>query len=250
MVKSTNGYTFYFDDGNTLMTLPITPEDLTIKVGSKNEVVTLISEGDVNILKSPSLIEVSFDARFPMRKYPYSKTHKSFKSYYNFFSKLKTKKKSFQFVVTRTTPAGKRTWDTDLTMSLETFQLKESANEGDDVIVSFTLKQYKSYGVKKLPIPKNNKSGSGGNKKPSSTSTSNTSRDSSNKTSNDKKYTVKNGDCLWNIAKKFYGDGSKWTKIYKANKSAIEADAKKHGFSSSSNGHWIWAGLKLTIPAK
>ena len=246
MAKSINGYTFYFDDGNTLMTLPITPEELTIKVGSKNEVVTLISEGDVNILKSPSLIEVSFEARFPMREYPYSKTHKSFKTYYNFFSKLKTKKKSFQFVVTRTTPGGKRTWDTNLTMALETFELKESANEGDDVIVSFSLKQYKPYGVKKIPLPKTNNK----NSSKKTTSTSKNTRDSSNKSSKDTTYTVKNGDCLWNISKKFYGDGSKWTKIYKANKSAIEADAKKHGFSSSSNGHWIWAGLKLKIPAK
>ena len=34
-------------------------------------------------------------------------------------------------------------------------------------------------------------------------------------------YTVKSGDCLWNIAKKYYGDGSKYMKIYNANKSVI-----------------------------
>ena len=61
-------------------------------------------------------------------------------------------------------------------------------------------------------------------------------------------YTVKNGDCLWLIAKRFYGNGADWKKIYNANKSAIEKDAKAHGYKSSSNGHWIWAGLKLTIP--
>ena len=65
-----------------------------------------------------------------------------------------------------------------------------------------------------------------------------------------KTYTVKSGDCLWNIAKKFYGSGSKWKTIYNANKSAIEKDAKKHGKKSSSNGHWIWPGLKLTIPSE
>ena len=63
-------------------------------------------------------------------------------------------------------------------------------------------------------------------------------------------YTVKSGDCLWNISKKFYGNGSDWKIIYDANKSAIESDAKKHGKNSSSNGHWIYPGLKLTIPAK
>lgn len=31
------------------------------------------------------------------------------------------------------------------------------------------------------------------------------------------KYTVKNGDTLWNIAKKFLGDGSKYKEIQKTN---------------------------------
>ncbi|MFH2071117.1 MAG: LysM peptidoglycan-binding domain-containing protein [Elusimicrobiota bacterium] len=29
-------------------------------------------------------------------------------------------------------------------------------------------------------------------------------------------------DCLWNIAKKYYGDGSKWRLIYDANRDVIE----------------------------
>ena len=69
----TNGYDFYFKDGSDVLTFPITPSELSIKVGSNNKVVTLINEGDINILKSPALIEVEFEARFPMRKYPYSR---------------------------------------------------------------------------------------------------------------------------------------------------------------------------------
>jgi len=34
-------------------------------------------------------------------------------------------------------------------------------------------------------------------------------------------YTVVKGDCLWNIAKKVYGDGMKWKVIYDANKAVI-----------------------------
>lgn len=66
--------------------------------------------------------------------------------------------------------------------------------------------------------------------------------------SSSKTYTVKSGDCLWNIAKKFYGNGAQWTKIYNANASVIESTAKKHGKKSSSNGHWIWPGTVLSIP--
>ena len=62
-------------------------------------------------------------------------------------------------------------------------------------------------------------------------------------------YKVKSGDTLYDIAKKHFGDGSRWQEIYDANKNAIEADAKSHGKTSSSNGHFIWSGLDLTLPA-
>lgn len=61
-------------------------------------------------------------------------------------------------------------------------------------------------------------------------------------------YTIKSGDTLWGISLKFYGTGTKWKIIYEANKEIIEATAKKHGKSSSDNGHWIYPGVTLTIP--
>ena len=85
------GYDFYFKIDNEVLTLPITPESLEIKIGSNNKVITLINEGDVNILKSPSLVEFEFEARFPMRKYPYSRNSLNFESYLNKFTDLKTK---------------------------------------------------------------------------------------------------------------------------------------------------------------
>ena len=240
-----NGYNFYFKDGSDVLTFPITPGALSIKVGSNNKVVTLINEGDINILKSPSLIEVEFEARFPMRKYPYSREVADFQTYWDKFKELKEKKKSFRFIVARTTPNGKRTWDTNLLMALEDIELKESADEGDDVLISFTLKQFKEYGVKILPVQVQEST-----TPPPSTSTSPETRPTENKTETSQTYTVKSGDCLWNIAKKFYGNGAKYTVIYNANKAEIEATAKKRGLKSSSNGHWIFPGQKLVIPAK
>lgn len=53
----------------------------------------------------------------------------------------------------------------------------------------------------------------------------------------DKKYhTVKKGDCLWNIAKAYYGNGAMYTKIYEANKSIIK------------NPNLIYPGQKFLIP--
>ena len=248
----TNGYNFYFKIGTDVLTFPITPGELNIKVGSNNKVVTLINEGDINILKSPSLIEVEFEARFPMREYPYSrwkqadfeknKEKSAFKEFYDVIKVLKEERKSFRFIVTRTTPNGKRTWDTNLLMALEDFELQEDAGEGDDVLISFKLKQYKEYGVKKVTIKQQTSTAT-------TTTTTTTDRTTDDKTKTTKTHIIKSGENLWVIAKTYYGNGNKMSVIYKANKSIIEETAKKNGKKSSSNGHWVYAGTKLTIPA-
>ena len=63
-----------------------------------------------------------------------------------------------------------------------------------------------------------------------------------------KTYTIKKGDCLWNISKSFYGKGAQWKKIYDANKSIIDAEAKRRGRKDSNNGWWIYPGTVITIP--
>ena len=237
-----NGYNFYFADGDNVLTFPITPGELSITVGSKNKVVTLISDGEVNILKSPSLTEIEFDARFPMRQYPYARKFETFETYWNTFKELKEKKKPFRFIVARTTPYGSRTWDTNLLVALEDMKLKESADEGDDVIISFSLKQYKEYGVKTIKLQTNSTQSS------NTTSTSNNNRESSVNTKQQRTHTVKSGDNLWAIARYYYGDGTKHSVIYKANETVIEEAARKRGRESSSNGHWIHTGTILVIP--
>ena len=73
---------------------------------------------------------------------------------------------------------------------------------------------------------------------------------SNNSSSGGTSYTIKKGDTLWMLAKKYYGSGVKYSIIYNANKEIIESTAKKHGKSSSDNGHWIYPGTKITIPAE
>lgn len=73
-------------------------------------------------------------------------------------------------------------------------------------------------------------------KKPSSGSSSTPSKTPVTPTTQTRTYTVKKGDCLWNIAKKYYGKGSLYTKIYNANKDKIK------------NPNKIYPGQVLKIP--
>jgi LysM repeat protein len=54
--------------------------------------------------------------------------------------------------------------------------------------------------------------------------------------SNVSKYSVKNGDCLYNIAGKYYGDNEKWRIIYQANSDVIK------------NPDLIYPDMNISIP--
>lgn len=235
-----NNYKFYIDG----VELPINPSALTIKIGSKNETVELATGGDMTILKSPALTEISFTARLPQSglkmgewNIPYLNSRaENASTYIEKMRILKTSKKPFQFVVTRRLPSGIALFRTNITTVLENFSIKEDANEGFDILLDISLKQYIEYKTK-IYKPNSGKGSNGNNqrleKQPDKTS-----------------YTVKSGDTLWALAKYFYGDGRLHGTIYNANKSVIEAVAKQRGRRSSSSGHWIYPGTKLTIPKK
>ncbi len=222
-------YEFYLGK----MLCPVAPSKLQLKIKGQNKSVTLINEGQVNILKKPGLTEISFDLLLPNVKYPFATYKNEFVNAQYFLDeleKLQTSMKPFQFIVTRSFPNGKMLFDTNMKVSLESYDIKEEAKQGFDVIVSVKLKQYREYGTKTCTISteSNKTTASVQNTRP----TDNSPAPSTNKT-----YTVQKGDCLWNIAKKFYGNGSKYTVIYNANKDKIK------------NPNLIYPGQVLTIPA-
>ena len=129
-----------------------------MKIKGQNKTLTLVNEGEVNILKEAGLTEISFDLLLPNVKYPFATYKSGFKRAKYFLDKiekLKTKKKPFQFIVTRTLPNKKLLFDTNMKVSLEDYSIKEDSKEGFDVVVSIKLKQYKSFGTKKCKVIEN-----------------------------------------------------------------------------------------------
>ncbi|HBF5741898.1 TPA: LysM peptidoglycan-binding domain-containing protein [Clostridioides difficile] len=205
-------YDFYLDG----VQLPIAPGKLEIKVTNKNKTVDLINDGEVNILKTPGLSEISFEAEFTHNKLPFYRG--AFKDVQFFLSKLellKTDCKPFQFIVSREL-GNKVLFNTNRKVSLEEYTIVEDAENGSDFKVAIKLKQYRDYSTKKLvPAPPKSDTGRPNVKiEPKRV-------DSVNAPSG-KTYTVKSGDSLWSICQKQLGNGSLYKKVYELNKSMMD----------------------------
>jgi len=225
-----NGYDFYLNK----CLLPVAPPKLSVKINNANETVTLINEGEINILKKAELTDIEFECRIPQEKYPFAVYKSGFKGadyFLDYFESLKTSKKPFQFIVCRKRPTGKRLFDTNIKVSMEDYKITEDAKNGFDVLVKIKLKQWRDYGTKTVNISFNME-------KPKASVEPQREATTSPAPATAQTYTVVKGDCLWNIAKKFYGNASKYSIIYNANKSVI-----------GGNPNLIYPGQVLTIPA-
>lgn len=227
---SRSGYDFYLDK----CLLPIAPPKLELKINNANETVTLINEGEINILRMTGLTDIEFECRIPQEKYPFAVYKSGFNGadyFLDYFESLKTSKKPFQFIVCRRRPNGKSLFDTNIKVSMEDYKVTEDAKNGFDLLVKIRLKQWRDYGTKTVNIAFN----AG---KPRASTAPQRETNNSPAPAAAQSYTVVKGDCLYNIAKKFYGNGSKYTVIYNANKSVI-----------GGNPNLIYPGQVLTIPA-
>ena len=199
--------------------LPVAPPKLSTKIKNNNKTITLINEGEVNLLKTAGLTELSFDVLLPNVKYPfavYTNGYQPAAHYLEKFEKLKVNKEGFQFIVTRSKPNGDLLFDTNIKVSLEDYEIKEDAENGFDIEVAISLKQYRDFGTKKLVVKtestaKTTSIGAQTAKKVTTTKV----RPSSKKPA--KTHTMKAGDTLWSICQKELGNGSKYAEIAKLN---------------------------------
>lgn len=162
-------YYFYFDN----LMLPVPPPSMQVQVNNKNKTVNLINEGEINIIKTPGLTEVSFEIMLPNQFYPFAFYGNNLtsntltrlagltpsiqyaKDYVSNFEELKTTQKPFRFIVTRMTRNFVFLSDTNLLVTLEDYSVNENADNGFDWQIPLTLKQYKPYATKELKVTEN-----------------------------------------------------------------------------------------------
>lgn len=222
-------YKFYLDG-----LLPVAPPKLELKINNKNKTKDLANMQEINILKLPGLTDINFTVPVPLKEYPWMSRYVSSSEVLGKLEELKVSCKPFQFIVSREFDNGSTAHSTNLKVSLEDYRLVEDAEDASDLSIEINLKQYVDFGSKVVYVSEKDKGTS--TQKPQSSP----KKPSNNKP---KTYTVKHGDSMWEIAKKYLGDGSKYKQLYNMNKDLIDKRNAKEGTSK----YTIYTGQVLRL---
>lgn len=208
--------------GGREINIPVLPAKLNVSSPGKNERVTVLELGEVLLLRKKGLRILSWESFFPVSKAPYTTGQiKDPVSIVQAIQKARDQKSPVRFLITGTD------LDCNLRMGIDSFEYEERSGELGDLYYTIKLYEWKDISPKRIVLPE---------KKEEPAKTQEPER-AGEPEQTSKTYTVKPGDCLWNIAKAIYGKGSDYTKIYNANKGVI-----------GSNPNLIYAGQVFTIP--
>lgn len=200
--------------------LPVLPESFQVKNGSNNDKVNVVGLGEIVIMQSRPALQIQFSSFFPATKFPGLQVSRITKplTLVEKINNWKASKKPIHFIVT--------SCGIDLYAAIEDFTYSEVGGDPGTYQYSLDLKEYREIKVRqvKVDIPKKK-------------ATVKKEEPRVDNTVQPKTYTVVRGDCLWNIAKRFYGNGAQYTKIYNANRGVI-----------GGNPNLIYPGQVLTIP--
>ena len=184
--------------------LPVLPESFEVNNGSNNESMNITGLGEIVIMQSRPALQFSWSCFFPATKFPGLQVSKITKPL-TLVQKINTWKASKKPVHLIVTACG-----VDVYATIEEFTYSEEGGDPGTYQYSIKLKEYREITVRRVKV-----------NIPKATATVKKETPRVNNSAQPKTYTVKSGDCLWNIAKKFYGNGAQYTKIYNANKGVI-----------------------------
>lgn len=206
--------------------LPVNPPSVEFTEKQLNQAITLLNIGEANLKGERGLKYTKLSSFFPSEKSPfYKNAKKKPDKYAALLQEWKTTKAVVRVIIS----------DMQINLAMLIDEFDYSMKEGDgDIYYTLSLSEYRTLNVPSVQITTKVRS-NGLLSRPSSAASGGT-------------HTVVSGDTLWGIAKQHYGSGSSYPKIYNANSGIIEASARRHGKSSSNNGHWIYPGDVYTIP--
>lgn len=141
------------------MPLPIAPSKIETKIGSRNRTIELIDGNQVSILKGAELTEIEFSFLMPSQKYPFMSLagdlagdllgewlgEVNTTAIMEWLEHLKSSREKFQFIVVRLGHGLNLStlYNTDMTVTLEDYQLIEDANNGMDLEVKVNLREWR-----------------------------------------------------------------------------------------------------------
>lgn len=206
-MTSNNKYQMWltFNGEKEKIRLPVLPEKFKITMGTKDQSVDVAGLGEILVAQSRPATEFSFSSFFPAAAFPGIAV-----SYVTKPTTLKDKivewKNSTKPVHLIVTGLG-----VDVYCRITKFIPSEAGGDVGTINYDITLKEYREPKVRQVKVEV----------KTQTATVQNTPARTDN-TTQPTTYTVKKGDCLWNIAKKFLGNGALYTQIYNLNKNIIK----------------------------
>ena len=206
--------------GDTAFRFPVLPSSFNMGNSSIIETSNIVNLGEVAVFGGNQLKTISISSFFPSKRYHFC-TYNTFPQPYKCAGMIedwRASGKQVRLIVTGTS--------INLLALIESFEYGERAGTRD-VEFTLTLKEYKPITIKTIPPATNTP-------EPAPRPV-----DTSDNTNKQKTHKVVKGDCLWDIAKKYYGKGSLYPKIKEANKSKYPSLAKNN---------IIYTYMELIIP--
>lgn len=200
--------------------LPVLPSSFEMSCVRNNEVITINSLGEINLLGKRGLQSISISSLFPKQQYYFAEKIEF--APYEYVKKIKKWLDDGDIVIFLITDTK-----INLTCVIESFVYGENDASGD---VSYTI-EFKEYRYIKKTVAAKEKNVSKTSKKVKAVETKRSTKKVKTIT-----YVIKEGDTLQKIAKKKTGSSSNWRAIYNQNKKVIGNDPNK-----------IKAGRKLVI---
>lgn len=211
----------YLGTDNDKIRFPVVPSSIGVNRSNNIDTQAVIKLGEVPIFNGTSLKTIEFTSFFPNQEYNFC-DYTGFMKPYEFSEKIQKwmyEGKPLRVIVTDS--------PTNMQCLIQQFDTVEQDGTRD-LYFTLNLLEYRPIEVSNL----NNSS--------SSSSSDNLTRPSKEITNNTQKtHKVVKGDCLWDIAQKYYGKGSLYPKIKEANKSKYPSLAKNN---------IIYSGMELIVP--